>query len=121
MAINKNFASIYSKFRGSTWFLLILLGVMGIWLTLHFLVGTDRDLGGLNLFLSFEASVSLAFFTMVSDAQTAEAKKQTDRIEQILQMMDQRDQKIMEVVEDIHEDVDKEERTQRDEASLNGH
>jgi len=48
----------------------------------------------------------LAFFTMVSDQQTAEAKKQTDRIEQILQLMNDRDQKIMEVVEDIHEEVD---------------
>jgi len=106
MATKFNFASVYSKFRGSTWFLLILLGVMAIWLTCHFLFGTDRDLGGLNLFLSFEASVSLAFFTMVSDQQTAEAKKQTDRIEQILQLMNDRDQKIMEVVEDIHEEVD---------------
>lgn len=101
-----NFASIYSKFRGSTWFLLILIGVMALWLGCHFLFGTDRDLGGLNLFLSFEASVSLAFFTMVSDAQTAEARKQTDRIEQILQMMNERDKKVLEVVEDIHEDVE---------------
>lgn len=106
MATKFNFASIYSKFRGSTWFLLILLGIMMIWLTFHFLLGTDRDLGGLNLFLSFEASVSLAFFTMVSDAQTAESKKQTDRIEQVLQRMDERDKKVLEVVEEIQEEVD---------------
>lgn len=115
-----NFASIYSKFRGSTWFLLILIGVMVVWLAAHFLFGTDRDLGGLNLFLSFEASVSLAFFTMVSDAQTAEARKQTDRIEEILKKMDDRDEKVLEVIEEIHEDVDKDEREQRDGASLNG-
>lgn len=101
-----NFAKIYSKFRGSTWFLGLLVTTCSTWLATHWLLGMDKDLGGLNIFLSFEASISLAFFTMVSDSQTAEQKKQTDTIEQILYKMNARDEKIMEIVEDIQEEVD---------------
>lgn len=101
-----NFAKIYSKFRGSTWFLGLLVITCSTWLVGHWLLGMDKDLGGLNIFLSFEASISLAFFTMVSDSQTTEQKKQTDTIEQILHKMNARDEKIMEIVEDIQEEVD---------------
>lgn len=101
-----NFAKIYSKFRGSTWFLGLLVITCSTWLAAHWLLGMDKDLGGLNIFLSFEASISLAFFTMVSDSQMAEQKKQTDTIEQILYKMNARDEKIMEIVEDIQEEVD---------------
>lgn len=101
-----NFAKIYSKFRGSTWFLLILIAVCSGWLLGHEIIGMDKDLGGLNIFLSFEASISLAFFTMVSDAQSAEQKKQTDTMESILHIMNERDEKLMEIVADIHEEVD---------------
>lgn len=101
-----NFAKIYSRFRGSTWFLGILVGVCSFWLISHWLLGLDKDLGGLNIFLSFEASISLAFFTMVNDAQADAAKKQTDTMEAILRKLEANDQKVLEIVEDIQEEVD---------------
>jgi len=101
-----NFAKIYSKFRGSTWFLGILVAVCTFWLTSHWLLGMDKDLGGLNIFLSFEASISLAFFTMVNDAQAEAAKKQTDTMEAILRKLEENDKKMLETVEDILEEVD---------------
>lgn len=101
-----NFAKIYSKFRGSTWFLGLLVGVCTAWLTAHWLFGADKDLGGLNIFLSFEASISLAFFTMVNDAQAEAAKKQTDTMEAILRKLEINDAKVLEIVEDIQEEVD---------------
>jgi|ERR1700744_4460819 len=101
-----NFAKIYSKFRGSSWFLGLLIFTCTFWLTMHWLVGMDRDLGGLNIFLSFEASISLAFFTMVNDSQTEAAKKQTDTMEAILRKLEANDQKMLDAVEDIQEDLD---------------
>jgi hypothetical protein len=35
----------------------------------HFSLGTDKDFGALNLFLSAEASISLAFFTLMAEEQ----------------------------------------------------
>lgn len=101
-----NFAKLYSKFRGSTWFLGLLMVTIGLWLAAHWILGLDRDLGGLNIFLSFEASVSLAFFTMVNDAQMAEQKKQTDAMEALLTKIQQQDAQVLEAVEDIKEDLD---------------
>lgn len=101
-----NFAKIYSKFRGSTWFLGLLVASCAFWLTSHWLFGMDKDLGGLNIFLSFEASISLAFFTMVNDAQAEAAKKQTDTMEAILRKLESNDEKMLEIVEDIQEEVD---------------
>lgn len=63
-------AGRYAKFRGSRGFLLGLVVFVGIWLTFHFIFGFDTDFGELNTILSTEASVSLAFFTMVSDVQS---------------------------------------------------
>jgi len=101
-----NFAKIYSKFRGSTWFLAILLGTVVLWFLAHGYLGFDKDLGLLNIFLSFEASVSLAFFTMVSDFQNAETKKQTDAMESILHRMEAHDQALLAKVDDILEEVE---------------
>jgi hypothetical protein len=101
-----NFAKLYSKFRGSTWFLGLLVGACTFWLTAHWLFGMDKDLGGLNIFLSFEASISLAFFTMVNDSQAEAAKKQTDTMEAILRKLESNDEKMLEIVEDIQEEVD---------------
>lgn len=101
-----NFAKLYSKFRGSTWFLYLLIIICIGWLSAHWLFNMDKDLGGLNIFLSFEASISLAFFTMVSDAQTEAAKKQTDTMEAILRKLEANDSKVLEIVEDIQEEID---------------
>lgn len=101
-----NFAKIYSRFRGSSWFLGILVATCTLWLSSHWLFGMDKDLGGLNIFLSFEASISLAFFTMVNDAQSEAAKKQTDTMEAILLKLEANDQKVLEIVEDIQDEVD---------------
>lgn len=63
-------AAWYVKFRGSTWFLNGLLSIIGGWLTTHWIWHLDPDLGGINLFLSAEASISLAFFTILSEVQS---------------------------------------------------
>lgn len=63
-------ASTYAKFRGSRGFLFGLVVFVGSWLVFHFIFGFDSDFGELNTILSTEASISLAFFTMVSDAQS---------------------------------------------------
>lgn len=97
MAINV--AKTYAKFRGSTWFLLGLTGLICCSLLAHFLFGFDKDFGITNLFLSAEASLSLAFFTMLSDQQDA-------KFEAMLQQMQNNDQKVLEIVEDIEEKVD---------------
>lgn len=65
-----NFAVLYAKARGSKAFLIALCTFVGGWLTLSGITGFDADHGLINLFLSLEASISLAFFTMVSDKQT---------------------------------------------------
>lgn len=101
-----NFAKLYSKFRGSAWFLGLLVATCSLWLASHWLLGMDKDLGGLNIFLSFEASISLAFFTMVNDSQAEAAKKQTDTMEAILRKLEANDQKMLDAVEDIQEDLD---------------
>jgi hypothetical protein len=101
-----NFAKIYSKFRGSTWFLYLLIILCSTWLAAHWAFGADKDLGGLNIFLSFEASISLAFFTMVSDSQAAEVKKQTDTMESILRKLEANDKKVLAIVEDIQDEVE---------------
>lgn len=63
----------YAHLRGSPAFLLILMGFVGAWLALHYLLGVDKDFGALNLCLSTEASVSLAFFTMTGERQSSES------------------------------------------------
>jgi hypothetical protein len=78
-----NLAYAYAKFRGSKTFLVLLVSFIATWMTLHFVLGMDGDLGGLNTFLSTEASVSLAFFTMVADAQATAQTAQTKDIEQL--------------------------------------
>ncbi len=100
------FAGIYAKARGSKWFLIGLLSFIGTWLSFHFTVGFDKDFGMLNLFLSSEASIGLAFFTMLSDQQTHEAKAQTLVIQQILEAIQAQDKKVLEIVEDIQEELD---------------
>lgn len=104
--MNLKFSQFYVKFRASAWFLAFLVATCISWLALHWTFGLDKDLGGLNIFLSFEASISLAFFAMVSEFQYREQKLQTDTIQQILSQLQANDTKLLEVVEDIHEEVE---------------
>ena len=93
-----NFAQFYAKARGSKWFLFGLLGIIATWLTVSRLTGFDLDHGLINLFLSAEASISLAFFTLLSD-------KQNERFEELLKAIQKQDEKLLDVVEDIHDEV----------------
>jgi hypothetical protein len=104
--MNLSFSQFYVKFRASAWFLAFLVGTCVSWLGAHWLFGMDRDLGGLNIFLSFEASISLAFFAMVSEFQYREQKTQSETMQSILTQLQANDSKLMEVVEDIHEEVE---------------
>jgi hypothetical protein len=63
------FAQLYAKARGSRTFLIALCVIVFAWLGISLATGFDRDHGLLNLFLSFEASISLAFFAAVGEAQ----------------------------------------------------
>jgi hypothetical protein len=96
--MDTNLAQIYAKIRGSKWFLIGLLLTISTWLMVSRLTGFDKDHGLINLFLSAEASVSLAFFTLLSD-------KQNERFEQLLQTIQKQDEQLLETVEEIHEEV----------------
>jgi hypothetical protein len=63
------FAQLYAKARGSKTFLFGLCAIVFTWLGASIVTGFDHDHGLLNLFLSFEASISLAFFAVVSEMQ----------------------------------------------------
>jgi len=69
-------AKAYAAFRGSSIFLVVLASVVAIWVACHFLFNLDPDLGGLNTILSAEASISLAFFTMLGERQSRSHNKQ---------------------------------------------
>lgn len=70
----------YSKIRGSAAFVIFLCLFVGGWLTIHHTTGFDPEFGMLNLFLSTEASISLAFFTMMGDKQDAANKRAIDEL-----------------------------------------
>lgn len=81
------FAQLYAKARGSKSFLVGLCLVVFTWLGVSIVTGFDKDHGLLNLFLSFEASISLAFFAVVSEMQyrvllklLEKIKREEDRI-----------------------------------------
>jgi uncharacterized membrane protein len=80
---NQNLAKAYATFRGSRTFLFGLIGICAFWLFLHFYLNVDSDFGMMNLFLSFEASVSLAFFAMVGDSQNAEQQQTLNAIKML--------------------------------------
>lgn len=75
-----NPAAWYSKIRGSAAFVLFLGLFIGTWLAIHYTTGFDQEFGMLNLFLSTEASISLAFFTMMGDKQDAANKRAIDEL-----------------------------------------
>lgn len=78
-----NYAQLYARFRGSKAFLVGLCGFVAIWLGFHFVFGIDKDMGELNFMLSLEASVSLAFFSMLSDAQDSAQREIVNDIRRI--------------------------------------
>lgn len=78
-----NLATKYAGFRGSKSFLLGLVAFVACWLTIHFIFGLDKDFGALNTILSTEASISLAFFTMVSDQNDAHNQEVHDKLQNI--------------------------------------
>lgn len=61
------FAIAYKRFRGTSAFVFILCSIICIVVVLHYTIGFDPDWGGLNLFLSVEASVSMAIFMGLQD------------------------------------------------------
>ncbi len=84
-------AKLYTKIRGSRWFLFGLTGFIGTWMAGHFMFGWDGTWGVLNLVLSAEASVSLAFFAMISDQQERAASARMDQMIKLLELSDKID------------------------------
>ncbi|MHB8388030.1 MAG: hypothetical protein ACYDBH_00450 [Acidobacteriaceae bacterium] len=82
----KGAARFYAKARGSMWFLFGLVAFITIWVAAHFLYGLDKDWGVINLILSAEASVSLAFFAMISEQQERAALRGMEHITQIIEL-----------------------------------
>lgn len=79
-----NFAEVYAKARGSKAFLAGLVVFVFGWLGLSAVTGLDADHGLINLFLSTEASISLAFFTMLNDKTDAAQRAQADALERMV-------------------------------------
>ena len=75
----------YARARGSKAFLVGLVAFICFWVTLHFAFGWDHEWGALNTILSSEASIALAFFTMMADKQEAHQRKQ---LEYMLHLME---------------------------------
>ena len=94
-----NFAQMYAKARGSKTFLYGLLVFILIWLTISRLTGFDADHGLINLILSAEASVSLAFFAMMGDKQDAQHREQVDAMFALLKAIKKEEDQILQEVE----------------------
>lgn len=77
-------ARTYAAFRGSPIFLLILTAYVAGWIGVHYVTGFDPEFGILNMSLSIEASVSLAFFTMIGERQARMQSKQTASLTSIV-------------------------------------
>ena|ERR1700679_3474786 len=75
-----NFAQFYAKARGSKTFLYGLMGFILAWLAVSSITGFDTDHGLINLILSAEASVSLAFFAMMGEKQDEQHRAQMEAI-----------------------------------------
>lgn len=95
------FASVYAKARGSKWFLIGLVLFVISWLSMSYLSGFDKDHGLINLCLSAEASISLAFFALLNEQQDA-------KFEQILEKLDD---KVDDILEEVDSDVNRVENT----------
>lgn len=103
-----NFAKWYAKFRGSSTFLIGLLAYIATWLICHLLFKWwDKDLALINLTLSAEASISLAFFAMMQEQTDMHHAELMTAIKDMLEKSQKSEAQILEIVEDIHEEVDK--------------
>jgi low affinity Fe/Cu permease len=94
-----NLARIYAKARGSTTFLYGLMIFIAIWLIISHVTGFDRDHGLINLMLSAEASVSLAFFAMQGEKQDDQHRQQMDAILGLLTAIKSEEDEILQEVE----------------------
>ena len=99
----------YAKFRGSSTFLWGLLGFIALWLSvIHGFFKLDPDFGIINLLLSSEASVSLAFFAMMQEQTDMYYMEMMSAIKSMLEQSKKVDAEILETVEDIEEKIDDE-------------
>jgi hypothetical protein len=87
-----SFAASYKRFRGSKAFVLVLSSIIGAVMVLHWTIGFDPDWGGLNLFLSIEASLSMAIFMALQEQidriQAANDNFQRDQLKYMLTVLD---------------------------------
>jgi len=95
----------YAKFRGSSIFLVGLLSFIAVWLMISKWIGFDRDHGLINLILSSEASVSLAFFAMMQEQTDAQHSEVMNAIKTLLEKNSKIDDKILDAVEEIQEEL----------------
>jgi uncharacterized membrane protein len=93
-----NFAQLYAKARGSRTFLYGLLAFILAWLAVSHWTGFDGDHGLINLLLSAEASVSLAFFAMMGEKQDAQHREQMEAMLALLQAIKKEEDRILEEV-----------------------
>jgi hypothetical protein len=96
----------YAKFRGSSIFLIGLLIFIALWLVASTWLSFDRDHGLINLMLSSEASVSLAFFAMMQEQTDSQHAEVMTGIKEMLEASKKVDAEILETVEEIQEKVD---------------
>jgi uncharacterized membrane protein len=102
-----NLARWYAKFRGSATFLWGLCGFVLFWLiVIHGFLGYDKDFGIINLLLSSEASISLAFFAMMQEQTDMHHAELMLAIKDMLEQSNKVDAEILETVEDIEEKID---------------
>jgi len=94
-----NFAQLYAKARGSKTFLYGLMAFILAWLVVSHATGFDADHGLINLILSAEASVSLAFFAMMGDKQDAQHREQVAAMLALLQAIKKEEDQILDEVE----------------------
>lgn len=105
--MDTNLAKWYAKFRGSATFLWGLLAFIGLWIGgVHTGLGLDKDFGIINLILSSEASVSLAFFAMMQEQTDMQHAEVMQAIKAMLEQNNKVDKEILETVEDIEEKID---------------
>ncbi|MDR6393067.1 DUF1003 domain-containing protein [Paraburkholderia phenoliruptrix] len=94
-----NFARVYAKARGSKTFLYGLMAFILVWLTISQITGFDADHGLINLILSAEASVSLAFFAMMGEKQDAQHREQINAMLALLKAIKAEEDVILEEVQ----------------------
>lgn len=99
MTDDNNFARLYARARGSKTFLYGLMAFILVWLVVSRWTGFDADHGLINLILSAEASVSLAFFAMMGEKQDAQHQQQVDAMLALLQAIKSEEDQILKEVD----------------------